>query len=162
MHSPPPPELMTLILFSDPLLLPPTLRQRLLRTTCHLPCLLTTRLECKTTVLRRQARLELLNRSLEPLRVNLVRLHYPPHPLKTRVSFRPEGQASHNQTSSRTAVLQMPSPRRRCHRVNHSNLNSHSFRQRYSKLRMHRNNPRVRPLLLNNIGLRRLRRLVVP
>lgn len=152
LHSPPPGS-MTLTLFLGPILLQPTPRRRLLPTTCHLPCLPTTRSECKTTVLRRQAHLVLLNRSLGPLQTNLARSRYPLHLLKTRTSLRPGGPASHNPTSSRAAASQMSSPRPRGNRVNRSKLNSHIFRRRCSKLLMRRNHPHVKLLLLNNNSL---------
>ena len=161
LHSPPPPELMTLTLFSCSLLLPRILRRQLLQTTCHLPCLSTTRSECKTTALRRQAHLALLDRSLGPLRISLVRSHCQPHLLKTRAKLRPEGQTFHSPISSRTAVSQTPSPSHRDHQANHSNPNNHIFRRRCSKLRMHRNHLRIRLLLLNNPRLSRLCSLVV-
>jgi len=117
---------------------------------------------CKTTVLHRRVHLARPNRSLGPAQVNSARLRYPTHLPKTKTSLRLEGQASRNLTSSRTVPLQAVRPNRRDHRANRNSLNSRSFRRRCSKLRMDRNPLRVRPLLLSNFRLSRLRSSVVP
>jgi len=65
---------------------------------------------------------------------------------------------SHRLTTSRTTLLQTFRPNRRGHRVNRSR---HRSRRRCSRLHMGRNHPPVRPHLPSNLGLSRLRSLVI-
>lgn len=116
-------------------------------------------MECKTTVLRRQAHPEHPNRFSEPPKVNLARLHCPPHLPNTRINLRSGGQASHNLTSSRTILSQTSRPKRRDHRVNR---NSPSSRRRCSKLRTDRNHLHVKPPPRSNLRPSRLRSWAKP
>jgi len=152
---------MTLTHSLGPPLLPQT-PQRLLQTTCRLPCLPITPTGFRTTVLRRQAHLVRPNRFLDQPQVNLARSHCPSHLPKTRTRLRSEGQVSHNLAISRTTVSQTSRPKRRDRRPSHSSLNNHNSRRHCSKSRMDRNHPRVRLLLLNNPRLNHLRSSVVP